>query len=453
MSTTVSKMTELQRDWLRQQLEAGHHLPHVPDWLDEKREQAGRLVMELPALDRKTEAWRYTNIEKLFKQTYTPVSDVSMDIETARAQLPAHLVDGLDAYRFVLVNGRFSAELSNTDTLPAGVTVSSLAEQLSQNPETLATGFSGNVSDNKHVFSALNTAVAYDGVFIQVNDNVELTRPIELLYLASSNAQQLALQPRNIVTVGQGASATLIERFVSDDNATGSFQNHLCEITLDRHASLDHFRVQEENDETYHLSNVYISQQAHSHYSGTTLSFGGKLNRTEYHASFNQAHAQCELNGLSIAGDGQLSDFHLNVLHRVPECISRERFKSIVFGKGRAVFDGYIRVDKQAQHSDARLSSDNLLLTRDGEVDTKPQLEIYADDVKCSHGTTVGELDPQQIFYLQSRGIDSATARNMLCMGFANNIVATIKQSALRDYASTRFESRLKNLFASHEVE
>ena len=212
---------------------------------------------------------------------------------------------------------------------------------------------------------------------------------------------------------------------------------------LGKNATLNHYRMQDESRQAYHLSSVYLSQQGHSHYYGTTLAFGAVWNRTEYHTTFNQAGAECELNGLYMVGDKQLADIHLDVQHSVPDCVSRERFKGVLYGKGRAVFDGHIRVDKQAQHSDAQLNNDNLLLTRDAEIDSKPQLEIFADDVKCSHGTTVGELDVQQIFYLRSRGIDEMSAHRMLCMGFAKEIVETIHVPAIQQHAMTKLSNKL----------
>jgi Fe-S cluster assembly protein SufD len=198
------------------------------------------------------------------------------------------------------------------------------------------------------------------------------------------------------------------------------------------------------------LSSLYLSQQAQSHYQGTTLAFGSAWARTEYHTRFEQEGAACELNGLYTVGDGQLTDFHLDVQHSVPGCVSREQFKGVLYGKGRAVFDGRILVDKQAQHSDAQLTNDNLMLTRNAEVDTKPQLEIYADDVKCSHGTTIGQLDPQQVFYLRSRGIDETAARKILCLGFAGEVLDSIEVPALRDAVTRKLSDTLN---AAVEVE
>ncbi len=241
-----------------------------------------------------------------------------------------------------------------------------------------------------------------------------------------------------------------MERFICPDQSL-YFQNNLTEIVLGAGAALSHYRMQDESRSAYHLGSINLSQQQASRYHGTSLTFGGRWSRTEYNACFRQEDAECVLNGLYTVGDRQLNDVHLDVRHSVPGCTSREQFKGVLYGKGRAVFDGRILVEKQAQRSDAVLTNDNLVLCRDAEVDTKPQLEIHADDVSCSHGTTVGQLDPQQMFYLRSRGIDVPTARNMLCLGFAGEILDTIDVPVLRDLAAKRLVDMLGDVAASAE--
>lgn len=428
---------ESQRHWLQQLLLQGQetNLADQPGWLQHARDQANQAVTNLPLLDRKQEAWRYTSIENLLKQPFQPSTTALVPRHGLSEQdIEKHLGVELNAYRIVMVNGHYVPHLSDIKGLPSGVTLNSLRHVLAADAGQLAAWFEKTAQHTENVFTALNTALINDGVFLHIASQVELDRPIEVVYLAANEQQALLLQPRNLIVLDEGAKATVVERFVSDKD-TQYFHNQLCDIIVGQHASLNHYRIQNESAEAYHLSNLFLSQHTGSHYHGVTLSFGGAWNRTEYHTLFKQEHAECELNGLSVVGDQQLSDFHLKVHHSAAGCVSRERFKAVLYGKGRAVFDGHILVDKQAQKSDAELSNDNLMLTRDAEVDTKPQLEIYADDVKCSHGTTVGELDPQQIFYLRSRGLDAATARRMLCIGFANDVIDSIPLAALRDDA------------------
>jgi Fe-S cluster assembly protein SufD len=432
---------EQQRSWVQQLLTpADGGLPgKSPGWLMHAREAARQAVAELPVLDRKQEAWRYTSIEALLKHRFRPAPDA--------ADLPALdisdcLLPEFDSYRLVFANGRFDPQLSSIEGLPGGVSLGSLRAGLSTDPELLATWFGQTANHTEHVFTAMNTALVNDGVFVHVGSQLELDRPIEVIYLSRTDRDPLLMQARNLIVLDTGAKATLVERFIGF-GPSAYFHNNLTEISVAKSASLNHYRVQDESRSAYHLSSLYLSQQAHSRYHGTTLAFGGAWTRTDYNTSFKQEGAECVLRGLYTVGDQQLTDFHLNVHHGVPGCTSREQFKGVLYGKGRAVFDGRILVDKQAQHSDAHLTNDNLMLTRNAEVDTKPQLEIYADDVKCSHGTTVGQLDPQQVFYLRSRGIDEIAARKMLCLGFAGEVLDSIESPALRDAATRKLNDTL----------
>lgn len=441
---------EVQHDWLQQRLtEKETTSAHDPAWLIAFREQANLALKALPVLNRKLEDWRYTSVENLLKLQFEPLDKTTATASDVQpADIQQHFIDGLDTHRIVLLNGRYAPHLCDDAALPAGVKLESLRNVLASDPDMLATWFGQTAQHNEHVFTALNTALLNDGVLLHVDRGVVVERPIEIIYLSTDKEHSLLLQPRNLVVLDEGASATLIERFIANAD-TVYFHNHVSEIIVGSHASLKHYRIQYESRQAYHLSSVYLSQQAESYYHGTTLSFGGNWNRTEYHTAFKQENAVCNLNGLCMVGDKQLSDFHLKVHHAVPGCTSRECFKGILYGKGRAVFDGYIHVDRLAQGSDAELTNDNLMLTRDAEVDTRPQLEIYADDVKCSHGTTIGELDQQQIFYLRSRGIDEETARKMLCIGFANNIIDSIDIPALHDDAMVKLNDTLNTALIS----
>ena len=432
---------EQQRSWVQRLMtHADAGLPgKSPGWLSHAREAARQAVADLPALDRKQEAWRYTSIEALLKHRFRPVSDTA-DMPTL--DISDCLLPEFDSYRLVFVNGRWDPKLSSIEGLPDGVSLGSLRAGLSTDPELLSTWFGQTANHTEHVFTAMNTALVNDGVFVHVGNQVELDRPIEVIYLSHVDDDPLLVQARNLIVLDAGAKVTLVERFIGFGQST-YFNNNLTEISVGKSASLNHYRVQDESRSAYHLSSLYLSQQAHSRYRGTTLAFGGAWARTDYNTSFKQEGAACELNGLYTVGDQQLADFHVNVKHSVPGCVSREQFKGVLYGKGRAVFDGRILVDKQAQHSDAQLTNDNLMLTRNAEVDTKPQLEIYADDVKCSHGTTVGQLDPQQVFYLRSRGIDETAARKMLCLGFAAEVLDSIEVPALRDAATRTLSDTL----------
>jgi len=433
---------EQSREWFEKLVQSGQaDLPSEQlNWLTDARQQAQQAINSLPVPYRKQEAWRYTSIDGLLKQQFLPANDPFTALHSV--DLEDWLLPGLDCYRLVFANGRCVPHLSDNADLPQGVRIGSLRAALTTDPELLAAWFGQTANHHQHLFTALNTALINDGVFIHVAPGVKLDKPIEVLYLSLALEDAIMAHPRNLVVMEAGSEATLIERFVSTGESR-YFNNNLSEIILNESASLNHHRIQDESSQAYHLSNLFLSQQKQSRYHGTALALGAAWARTDYQVKFHDEGAVCNLNGLYTVGEKQLIDFHLDIDHAVPHCASEENFRGILYGKGRAVFDGRIVVDKDAQKSDAHLHNANLLLTRNAEVDTKPQLEIYADDVKCSHGTTVGQLDPAQIYYMRSRGIDTATAQKMLCLGFADEIIDTIEIEPLRQFAHNSLHDAL----------
>jgi Fe-S cluster assembly protein SufD len=342
----------------------------------------------------------------------------------------------------VFVNGRFVAGLSSLETLPAGVAVGSLKQQVERNPIVPARWLGRAAGAPQHAFSALNTAAIDDGLIITVAQGKKLDRPIEVLHLTTAQGAPIVAPSRNLLLLEAGAQATLVERFASPD-ASLYFNNTLSEIILQEDAGLDHVWLQEESPAAFHLHSLFVNQHARSRYRNTGFALGGAWARTELNIEFLGAAAAAELDGLFVTGERQLTDTHIDIRHSVPGCRSHTNCKGLLHGKGRAVFDGRIEVKSHASKTDAHLHNANLLLSRSAEVDTKPQLEIYADDVKCSHGTTVGQLDPAQLFYLRSRGIDAAEARRLLCLGFAGEIIDRCGIAPLRERVRTAVADRL----------
>jgi Fe-S cluster assembly protein SufD len=244
------------------------------------------------------------------------------------------------------------------------------------------------------------------------------------------------------VRLDAGAQASLVERYVSLGDALYC-TNAVMEVVLGRDAVLKHERLQMESRNAFHITGFYLLQDENSHYSGINIGLGARWARTDLNTRFRGEHAECVLHGLYLAGDGQLLDYHLDVEHAVPNCRSEENFKGLLTGQGRAVFDGRVLVAKAAQKSDAAMSNRNLMLSEQAEIDTKPQLEIHADDVKCSHGTTVGQIEPEMLFYLRSRGIDASQARRMLCLGFAGEIIDRLGAEAVREHVAEAVGQRL----------
>jgi Fe-S cluster assembly protein SufD len=438
---------ERQRSWLERHLGETAMQSHQPppSWLAEARQQARQNAMQQPLHGRHHESWRYSSIEGLLRQDFS-LSRQEHALHTDRADDTR--LAGLDSYRVVMVNGSYSPGLSKIGELPQGARLVGLDEALSSVPELLAAWFAARPSAEGSIFSALNTALGSDGFVLYLEPHVRLQHPVEVVHLNLGAEQQLMMSPRNLVVLQTGAEATLVERFIGDSPAV-YFHNSHTQINLQQDAVLRHYRLQQESLAAWHLSSLSISQQSRSDYRGATLAFGGGWSRTEYQLDLAERHASCSLDGLYMVGDRQFTDFHLKIRHRAAACESREHFKGILHGEGRAVFDGHILVDRDAQHSDAQLSNDNIMLTRNAEIDTKPQLEIYADDVKCSHGTTVGQLDPQQLFYMRSRGIGATAARAMLCRGFAAEIIDGIAPEALRAHAALLLDSSLEGALRS----
>ena len=404
---------------------AGRTLP----WLARQRDRAINAFETLPFPTRQMEAWRYSGADKLLEHRFRRVTDsfeALQDLDVDELQ-----IQGLEAHRLVFANGRFVPSLSSLESLPHKAIVGSLHQTLMHHPDQVAMWLGIVAQSNRDAFVAMNSAEMNDGLFVYIPDHVQIERPIEVLYLSLGLEDAIVAQPRNLVVLGRGARATLIERYASSGSSV-YFNNGLSEVMLEQEAELEHIQLQQESLNAYHLHSRFVAQGAASRYQSTSFALGGGWARNEIDLRFAAEGAKASLAGLFTAGNQKLNDVHLNIDHAVPGCISRSDFKGLLHGKGRGVFDGRILVGAQAQHSEAYLNNANLLLSRNAEVDTKPQLEIYADNVKCSHGTTVGQLEESQLFYLRSRGIDPAQAKRLLCLGFASEILDRCKITPLR---------------------
>jgi Fe-S cluster assembly protein SufD len=431
-----------QREWFEAIL-AQNRLPPVDAeqyGLNTMRQEARQAFAHLPIPNRKQEAWRYTDLSELYAQHFEPQHTPMTALEAE--DIEDWIYSAADSYRLVFANGQYTPTLSTFQSLPDGIRLGSLREAITTDGKFVIDWLARNKAHEPDVFSELNRALLNDGLFLHVAANVEVPLPIEVVYLNLSFEHNTLAQPHSLVILEDGARAKLVERFISTGDSSYFF-NGMSELVLGNHAALHHSRTQAESMQAHHLSRVTLHQATASEYRGMQVSTGGRWSRTDYTVQFNGQHAACDLQGIYAVGDQQYSDVHLDVRHAQPGCRSREDFRGIVYGKGRAVFDGRVVVEKAAQKSDAMLSNKNLLLSENAEVDTKPQLEIYADDVKCGHGTTVGRLDPAQVFYLRSRGIAEATARRMLCLGFAEQILAQVNDAKLHSFLTRQIMVRL----------
>lgn len=415
------------------------------DWLDSIRQQGQHELSELPLPARKQEAWRYTSIDAL---THHAFESPAMDLTALQQDDIPEWITSAESIRLVFVNGHFIKHLSTVNDLPEGLKIEGMSSALSYHQDTLKQWFTQSSMSGKDIFTALNTALVNDGLFLHIAKDCEVTRPIEICYLTLATGKPVLVQPRNMIILETGARATLVERFCSTGKSI-YFNNGVTDVILGANAQLQHCRLQDESRQAYHLQRLNIKHDRDSRYQHTALSFGAAWARNDIQVLFDAPGAECHIDGLYTVGEQQLNDFHLNVRHQAPHCSSQSNFKGVLHGKGRGVFDGAIYVAEDAQKTDAHLSNKNLLLCGNAEIDTKPQLEIYADDVKCSHGTTVGQIDPEQVFYLRSRGINETQARKMISLGFAREVLESIKLDSVRDYADQKLSNLLSETFSS----
>jgi len=386
------------------------HASLEPDALSTYRRSALATFEQLSFPLTKGEAWRYTPLNNLLAQPFTLASGTLAD---------THALPPVTHPRLVIIDGVFAPSLSNLSDLPPGLNITPLGEHTQRtSTDVLA------LDDYAHnIWAAMNAATFSDGLLIQVDAGVKIERPLEAYFVSTTQATPTLYQLKHVLELGQGAELTFLEHYSGVDEHA-YWHNDVLQIDLADGAKLTHLKQQQEGTQATHFQLVDIQQWANSQYDYAGYALGGHFSRTDMRIRFSGRGARAEVAGLLLSGAKQTTDYHYRAQHDVPDCHSNSTFKAIVHGPGKAVIDGQITVAPAAQKTQAHFSNDNLLLNRQGEVDSKPQLEIYADDVKCSHGTTVGEIDPAQLFYLQSRGIELAEAYRLLCLGFAETLLS-----------------------------
>jgi Fe-S cluster assembly protein SufD len=386
------------------------------------------------------EAWRYTNVRSILKQSFTP--SVAQSGDAVEIDLEKLSITPAVGPRLVFVNGHFSSQLSTLVDIDAGVHARSLAAALNNDPDSVKPYLARQTSERAHGFTIFNTAFAGDGALIELDAGVKAAQPIELLYIVTTPTPGALAQPRNLLIAGANSEAQIVERYIGPDGDT-YFTNAVTEIVLQQGAHLGHYKLQEEGDKAFHIGGLFVRHETGSRLYAHSISIGGSLVRNDVHVVLGAPHSECVLNGLYVAGGRQHVDNHTHIDHAEPDTNSSEVYKGIVDGRARAVFQGRVVVHKDAQRSDAHQSNKNLLLSRNAEVDTKPQLEIYADDVACSHGATIGQLDPDAVFYMRSRGVTEDAARGLLTYAFANDVVEKIQITTLRERLESVIATKL----------
>lgn len=379
----------------------------------------------------RNENWKYTNIKGLADELtdYLQYKAPAEPDGSATLDLP-------DAVHLTFVDGVFSPERSDQGALPDNVKLTSLADLADAEPATLQSLFGRLARTHDSALVALNAAFAGHGVALVIADGTTLARPVCITYRSSqANA---AAQPRLLVSLGRGSKATLVEHFCS---AHPAFVNPVAELHCAADSSLDYYKLQAEHAETWHTAVQYIAAENNAHIRTTHVDYGGALARNELKLALNGRGAHAESRGLFMADGTRHVEARLDVRHEAPNTTSRERYRGILAGRARGVFNGRIYVGQDAQKTAAELTNRNLLLSKGAEINTKPELEIYADDVKCAHGSTTGQLDTTSLFYLLSRGVDKPTARNMLITAFAAELLTDISVPVIAELARNALES------------
>lgn len=396
------------------------------------------------------EAWRYTNIRAFEKSAFRPTGEAYARINDAT--LAALDIPSLDCYRIVLVNGWVNETCSTLDALPKGVECIRLKDSLDNPAESRAIQLlEARTNHAEHGFEALNSAIAADGIILNIAAGIKLDKPIELLHISQYDADTGLSNINHFVSLAQGAKIDLIERYVSTA-ATTHMTNASIGFNLAESGEVNHYRIQDESCRALHVGYTTARQHQSSRYRIFSVSTGALLNRHEVKQNLEGQQAQGEMKGLYIGNGNQHIDNYTTVVHASPNATSDEFYKGILAERGRAVFHGRIKVNPDAQHTDAQQQNKNLLLSTNAEADTKPQLEIYADDVKCSHGATVGYLESDAIFYLRSRGLDEADARAMLTEAFALEIIEQIEHAPVREHLVGLLREKLANTLDYREA-
>jgi Fe-S cluster assembly protein SufD len=440
MSITATQTPTDAREAYASRVDAARGRAIEPAWLTSNRAAAARQLLAEGFPTTRDEDFRFTNVGPLVARAY-PAADVpparaSLDALRAEATVP-----GLNAHELVFVNGRFAPELSSIEGLPTGLRLANLASTIGAEPALVESLFGRAIKFEMKGFTALNTALCADGAVLVVDPEIVVERPIHLVFLASAPTP-FGAHVRNLVRVGHHAQVRIIESYIGDAGQE-YFTDAITEVLGADESKVEYCRVQRESMAAHHISGTHLRLGRAAVFASESLSLGGAIVRNDVNAVLDAEGISCTLNGLYLVDGDRLVDNHTTIDHAKPHCESHELYKGILDDRGRGVFNGKIFVRQDAQKTDAKQTNQVLLLSDDATIDTKPQLEIFADDVKCTHGATIGQLDPTQMFYLKSRGIDEEHARSILLHAFAADIVERIEVEALRTHLERLLLDRL----------
>ena len=425
-------MTDFQQHALKL---AAHQ--QYPAWLSALRTQAANDWQNVIWPTRKTEHWKYTSLASLQKSTLVAINSTAhLAITNIDWSSEVEFI-AVDATRLVFVNGVFDPV--NSSDLPTEVVRFSQASAVQQN--IIQQHLGKVVEGQQHLFATLSSVWLDDGVLIHIPRNKILEKPVYVVQVSTVNVQAIAVNQRVLVILDDSAQAEIIEHFVSTVEQQNCFVNALTEVVVGDNAQLQHYRLNLEEENIQHIGAVHVNLLRNARLRGFTLALGSQLKRIDYQINHRGQGAELNLQGVYLPRNKQMVDYHSNVQHWVPHCTTSEVFRGIIADSAQAIFNGRIYIHKDAQKTLAELSNKNLLTSNKAEVNTKPELEIYADDVKCAHGATVSQLNATALFYLQSRGVSRTEAEVMMSFGFINELLEQISEVAVHDYLFPRLAS------------
>jgi len=402
------------------------------------RDSAIKIFEEKGFPTKKEEAWKYTSLKSILKEDYSvfPKQGAALEFKDVKQ----YFLHDIDTYKIVFIDGIYSSFLSETTHDGMDICLMSSALHKPKYHAVIETYY--NKIAEKDSLTSLNTAFAKEGAYIYIPKHKEVEKPIEIIYLSTGNEASLMLQPRNLIIVGENAHVQIIERHQSlSENPV--FTNSVTEIFAEKRAYIDYYKVQNDHLSASLIDTTYVSQEQESNCNVHTFSFGGKLVRNNLSFSQNGEHIDSTLNGITIIGGKQHVDHNTLVNHIAPNCESHQDYKGIFSERGSGVFNGRVIVEKEAQKTNAFQQNNNILIDDTSSINAKPQLEIFADDVKCSHGCTIGQLDEDALFYLRTRGIAKKEARALLMYAFANNVLESVKIPELKKRIKTLIAKKI----------
>ncbi len=398
----------------------------------------------------KDEEWKYTNINPILKNNFTPALNIDKGY-TAKEDLEQYFFSGFEHHRLVFINGIFSASLSDVKSLPKGVVIGSLRINAKENSEIVKKYFS-QISTINNAFNALNGAYSIDGIFVYVPKGKVVDLPVQALFLNGDKNHSILSNPRNLIVAEENSRVNIIMNYYGVPDSI-YLTNAATEVNVEDSANVNIYKVQNENENAFHIEKVDVNQKNSTVFNHYSMTFGGAIVRNDINSKLDGENSECHYYGLYLGRNKQHIDNHTFVDHAMPNCMSNELYKGILDDNSRGVFNGKIMVRQDAQKTNAYQSNKTVLLSEKAVIDTKPQLEIFADDVKCSHGATVGHLDDTAYYYIRSRGIPADLAKSMLIRAFANDVIESIKITELKEQLNHKIFEHLHRVEITNQLE